>query len=95
MTEDEVLNIAKKDYPIGTKYKCVNGNIDCHNVFIERRSTEDGIFTVVEYEYHKDLEGISSNNGWIFLYNKWAEIVNESDVNYNYLITMLNKLNIK
>ena len=68
-TEEELLAEAKRRYPIGTKFRCVNGN--CHG-----KAVADDIWEVSNYgKASMKTHGIHSGNGWILLHGKWAEIV--------------------
>lgn len=76
-TDEEVKRILTKvaeiKYPIGTRFKCVNGNTDSRH--------EDSIFNVHDYNYlltsRGATEGVHCGNGWIYLNGKWAEIVED------------------
>lgn len=96
MTPDKLLQKAKENYPIGTKFKCANGNIDEDNWNISKASV-NGVFTVLDHNYLNtgSNKGVYSCNGWIVINDQWAEIVDKSNVNYDYLVPILNKYNIK
>lgn len=75
-TKEEALKYAKQNYPVGTKFKCINGNTDT--------GIKNSIFTV-----KKDLHDIAiynqwsngsihSGNGWIYLDGIWAEIISNN-----------------
>jgi len=90
-----ILEEAKLKYPIGTKFKCANGNI--HDDVVGVNNSVDGVYTVYEYSCHAIKGGINSGNGWIYLNGVWAEIVESviTKTNYSYLIELLKRLNIR
>lgn len=63
----ENLVKAKIEYPIGSKFKCVNGNIN--------PNTGSDIWTVVAYNTQGKGRIYNEPNGWICLDGKWAEKV--------------------
>lgn len=84
MNKDLLLVEAKRRYPIGTRFKCVHGNSDT-----KCSGFKDGLWTVLQYRYIGDPHfGVHSENGWIHLRGKWAEIISspEQKITYNYLI---------
>ena len=98
MELNDLLEEAKLKYPVGTKFKCVNGNTDTGII--------NSIFTVkATFNQNPILKQYSdgrihSENGWIYLDGKWAEIIEEPitktiDKDYKYLIKLFKKLNIK
>ncbi len=77
ITREELMSEAKRRYPIGTKFTCVNGNpidlngcvINSHDDFkISGRNSSDNTF------------GIHHGNNWVVLNGKWAEIVKKSTI---------------
>lgn len=69
--KETLLDKAKRLYPIGTKFMCVNKN-DINN--LEK-------YSIVEKydDFHKNLgiftAGKFNSGSWICFYNKWAEII--------------------
>lgn len=72
---EEILEICKNLYPVGTKFKCVYGNI---GTSIEKY---DKLTNTWEVTYHKNQEsnGVHSGNGWLYYNNKFARIVNQEE----------------
>lgn len=73
MTEEELLEKAKRDYPPGTEFKCVNSN----NLKYPHTHGNDnivreelGCVEIGSYEFN-----IHHKCCWIYLENKWAEII--------------------
>jgi hypothetical protein len=64
MSKEELLEYAKKKYPIGTKYKSASGDYEVHTV-----ESMDWAFSPAYAVYGED------NKGCIYLNGKWAEIV--------------------
>lgn len=66
--EEETLAEARRRYPIGTRFKCVNGNSDS--------SHEEYIDTYFFKTMHRhNRYDIYFHNYWIYLDGKWATIL--------------------
>ncbi len=62
--KESLLEEAKRRYPEGAKFKCVNNNSRGESTIVNHSL----------FEYFKNY-GIHQGNHWIVLYDKWAEIV--------------------
>lgn len=70
----DIRGILTKFYPVGTRFKCVNGNT-C--------GSADAIYTVErrmdgqpDYKTHAEWTNVHAGSGWIYLNGKWADIIN-------------------
>lgn len=73
----DLLAEAKRRYPVGSKFKCVNGNKN--SGYSSYNKTTD-TWTVTDYKYTRVNEqpAIHSDNGWLYLEGKWATVVPEA-----------------
>lgn len=73
----DLLAEARKRYPIGSKFKCVNGN---KNGGYSSYNKETDTWTVTDYRLTtvNDQPTIHSDNGWLYLESKWAQIISEA-----------------
>jgi hypothetical protein len=68
-----LLEEARKRYPIGTKFKCIPGVNNDHIMVSE----VEPYF----YSLYEDSIAVKSNQGVVYKYGVWAEIINESSRN--------------
>lgn len=70
--KESLLAEAQRRFPIGSKYKCANGNV-VYKDYEQGWDYNEKCWIVEEYNWIDSINiGIYSQNGWILLNGKWA-----------------------